>query len=342
MKYLSRYKPKLKYNPLVVGAAIAGGASILNSLIGRSSQKSATKEQIKASKELMDYENEYNKPINVIERMKEAGLNPASVYGSQSPVTQAAASPVLPDTSSALGLGSGFVSSASQAGLVSAQIANLDSQSNLNNAQAGLTMIQQEIQRINRDYLPQVLASNLDNTQMDTLLKEATKNLNEEQQNQVKEQIVQIKNAQKLQKKELENWIEKIRQAKSEADMAELRAKATPEMIQKEFQKINSSIALNYRTCEQLSAVIQNVNADTDVKRVQNQIDQIALNYADEQQRETTRRMKDEAQTAAANRSMSLKQDERMAAGQDAALYLAPVRETFSSIGSALGSILGK
>lgn len=62
---------------LVAPAIIGAGGSLLSGLLGMASTSQANK----ANLELMKYQNEWNKPINVMARLKEAGLNPNIIYG---------------------------------------------------------------------------------------------------------------------------------------------------------------------------------------------------------------------------------------------------------------------
>lgn len=79
-------------DPLVTSAIISGGAGLMGNLfgIGRGGRET------RRNKELMKYQNEmnlafwnkqneYNRPINQMKRFKEAGLNPALMYGQGNP-----------------------------------------------------------------------------------------------------------------------------------------------------------------------------------------------------------------------------------------------------------------
>lgn len=56
----------------------------------RKSARSLMDLQLKQNKELFDYQNEYNAPINQIARLKQAGLNPGLMYGSHGSTGNAA------------------------------------------------------------------------------------------------------------------------------------------------------------------------------------------------------------------------------------------------------------
>lgn len=79
-------------DPYVTGSIISSGAGILGNLFGIGRGKRETRR----NKELMKYQNsinldfwnkqnEYNRPINQMKRFKEAGLNPALMYGQGNP-----------------------------------------------------------------------------------------------------------------------------------------------------------------------------------------------------------------------------------------------------------------
>jgi hypothetical protein len=67
------------------GAALLGaGGSLLNSLFSSGSQRAAEERQWKRQVQMWNMNNEYNKPVNQVLRLKEAGLNPALMYGNGS------------------------------------------------------------------------------------------------------------------------------------------------------------------------------------------------------------------------------------------------------------------
>jgi hypothetical protein len=67
--------------PIPVAAAIAGGASIIGSLIGNSGAKKRQREADKANKKFWQMQNAYNDPSQQMSRLKKAGLNPNLIYG---------------------------------------------------------------------------------------------------------------------------------------------------------------------------------------------------------------------------------------------------------------------
>lgn len=116
----SPFAPKKKeIAPAVAAALIAGGSSVLGSLFGGASQAAAQREanetnlQIaretnKQNRELYEYQlaqnalswqkqNEYNDPANVVQRLKNAGINPATAYGDINTPASQIASPSMPE-----------------------------------------------------------------------------------------------------------------------------------------------------------------------------------------------------------------------------------------------------
>lgn len=86
--------------PLVLGGLIAAGGSLLSGAISSSGQSSANKTNMDIARmqnawnlEQWNRENEYNTPSAQVQRLRDAGLNPALMYGSGSGVTSAATSP---------------------------------------------------------------------------------------------------------------------------------------------------------------------------------------------------------------------------------------------------------
>lgn len=104
-------------NALVGSALIGGGSSLLGSALNYSAQKEANETNIMLAREQRDWEenmwnksNEYNSPKAQIERMREAGLNPALMYsqgnvGNTSTPSAPAAARVQPVS----GLGEGII-----------------------------------------------------------------------------------------------------------------------------------------------------------------------------------------------------------------------------------------
>lgn len=81
--------------PLLAAAGISAAGSLLSGILGNSAAKRRDKRQAKYDMKLAEYgynkdhemwseANEYNKPIEQMNRLKEAGLNPHLVYGSGS------------------------------------------------------------------------------------------------------------------------------------------------------------------------------------------------------------------------------------------------------------------
>lgn len=65
-----------------LGTGLAGGLlDSVGSLFTIGAQKRAATTAFKRQKELFDYQNAYNTPANQMKRLKEAGLNPALMYG---------------------------------------------------------------------------------------------------------------------------------------------------------------------------------------------------------------------------------------------------------------------
>jgi hypothetical protein len=65
----------------ISGGLIGGLASGLGSLFTIGAQKRAATTAFKRQKELFDYQNAYNTPAMQMKRLKDAGLNPALMYG---------------------------------------------------------------------------------------------------------------------------------------------------------------------------------------------------------------------------------------------------------------------
>lgn len=138
-------------DPLVTMGIISAAGSLLSGLIGAGSQSSANAKNMELAEyqfdknvEMWNMMNEYNLPINQMERLRAAGLNPNLVYGSQS-VTgntqsnapQYQAPHVNPTTNG------GFISDAVNHGLRTPfELDNLRSQTSANEALSAMRVAQ--------------------------------------------------------------------------------------------------------------------------------------------------------------------------------------------------------
>ena len=74
-------------DPITVSALVAGGTSLIGGLLGHKGQSDANKANLQIAREQMQWnedmwnkQNEYNTPAAQIQRMRQAGLNPALMY----------------------------------------------------------------------------------------------------------------------------------------------------------------------------------------------------------------------------------------------------------------------
>jgi len=65
----------------ILGAAVGLGADIIGNAFGNRARRKEADRAHQRSKEMFDYQNRYNTPARQMERLKEAGLNPALMYG---------------------------------------------------------------------------------------------------------------------------------------------------------------------------------------------------------------------------------------------------------------------
>lgn len=68
----------------IAPSIITGGASLLGGIANIFGQKSANETNIENQWKLLKYQNEYNTPYNQVQRLKEAGLSPLTLNGSNS------------------------------------------------------------------------------------------------------------------------------------------------------------------------------------------------------------------------------------------------------------------
>ena len=82
--------------PAVGAALISGGFSAINGLLGNIFAKKSNQTQFDQTVKLWNMNNEYNKPVNQINRLKEAGLNPNLMYNNSSSAVGNATAPAAP------------------------------------------------------------------------------------------------------------------------------------------------------------------------------------------------------------------------------------------------------
>ena len=82
--------------PAVGAALISGGFSAINGILGNIFGKKSNQTQYDQTVKLWNMNNEYNKPVNQINRLKEAGLNPNLMYNNSSSAVGNAAAPAAP------------------------------------------------------------------------------------------------------------------------------------------------------------------------------------------------------------------------------------------------------
>lgn len=118
---------------LGLGAASAGVSSLFGigqNLLNQQASDRAFEKQIQASKDLLDYQqSKYYSPSAQVKALAKAGLNPASMFGNQSPVFSSGGSMVTPsynDLGMSIGTGSLSELANSLVGLAQAKKAGVD------------------------------------------------------------------------------------------------------------------------------------------------------------------------------------------------------------------------
>lgn len=66
---------------ILKGGIVGLGADILGGIFGNQARRREADRAFKRSKEMFDYQNRYNTPARQMQRLKQAGLNPALMYG---------------------------------------------------------------------------------------------------------------------------------------------------------------------------------------------------------------------------------------------------------------------
>ena len=66
---------------ILKGGIVGLGADILGGIFGNQARRKEADRAFKRSKQMFDYQNRYNTPARQMQRLKQAGLNPALMYG---------------------------------------------------------------------------------------------------------------------------------------------------------------------------------------------------------------------------------------------------------------------
>ena len=185
----------------LIGSALAGGAiNFVGGLFGNKARKRESQKQREWSESMWKRQNAYNTPANQMQRLRDAGLNPALMYGQG---TMGNAEKALPYQQAQLeSVGANFAQSAA----AGAQAALSKSQEKLNNAnaayqgiagsvKAGEFGIAKELAQYTMDNLTaDTLKKGVEatNIAVDTTLKETQIQLNKEQKDQVTARTQQI------------------------------------------------------------------------------------------------------------------------------------------------------
>lgn len=67
-------------NPLLVPSIISGASGFVSGIVDNIFARKNARDQFRNEVKLWNMQNEYNKPINQVARLREAGLNPALMY----------------------------------------------------------------------------------------------------------------------------------------------------------------------------------------------------------------------------------------------------------------------
>lgn len=151
---------------LLGSAAIGAGSSLVNSFVSNAQSKKLMAKQFHYQKKMWQMENEYNKPVNQMARLQEAGLNPNLVYGSGA---------------TALGGSMGSVSQPSAASL------DINPINDMSNYQSIVNMMKQE------DQIGATTTQIKDNTKNQNALTKADLQIKEQQALNLKAQEQQYK-----------------------------------------------------------------------------------------------------------------------------------------------------
>jgi hypothetical protein len=170
--------------PIPVAAAIAGGATILDSLIGNFGAGKRQKKADKANIKFWQMQNAYNDPAQQMARLKKAGLNPNLIYGQSVSGATGQAGAVAPSKAApySMDLG-GAAMNAMSAYQTSAQVNNV----NVDTAQKAFKLgidkryaaetIEQELTNIRLGNARKIIDNHVERGVMNDKIQLATENL---------------------------------------------------------------------------------------------------------------------------------------------------------------------
>lgn len=278
-----------------------------------------------------DESREYMSPKNQMSRLIEGGVNPARSL-SQGVVFDNQGQDIAPtDISSSMSSVSGVAGVLQQQQLLDAQKDVLESEAEKNRSQSGLNNVQAFAQKLQNDFLPQILDLDVKGKSLENLLKDSTIGLNRETANKVKEETNKLKVEQDAVRKQLSIFDEELKKVRSEAEMAEIRAKLTPDLVRAELNKINSSISADNAAVQQLHALAQQALSSKNLTDLEYEVNKATKDYV-------TRKAASESRLALNKEMMSENELATQQAGQVVSETMAPAREFMSAVGSLFGS----
>ena len=278
-------KQSTDYTPAVIGALGTLGASMINAGSTQGYDAAAytdmMRKQVNAQKELYDYQ--YNKQSMkaIIGQYKDAGVSPAALLSDghiSSSVPSSMPSAPNPDPNASLNQKAFYAQLANQAADIALKYAQTQKIKEETKGQE----LQNTQTDIRNQFLPMYLNNELSLQQLDKYLKRTEAGKNDAERQKIVEETAYIRRQQLIADRELEKLQQHIREATYKADIEEMRKNVTPEFIEKELASLQGDIDQKKALAAQLHSLMMNLNADTDLKQVQKEIQNIALKYADD------------------------------------------------------------
>ena len=154
-----------------ISAAIAAGGTLVNGLANAISQKKQNEQNIQLQWDMMRYQNDYNKPINQMQRLKEAGINPHLAY-SQGGIQNQSAAPVAQNH--AAPQYNFDIQQVLQAKLLDAQIKNMNADTEQKKATTEQTQVTTSISKKELDNYDERFRADIEQTKSQTNINLAT------------------------------------------------------------------------------------------------------------------------------------------------------------------------
>lgn len=318
-----------------IGAALIGAA--VGHVLNQNSMQNQADIQLDSAKQLIDYQNIYNHPSKQMQRLKDAGVNPAFALGSNLQNTSADSSGVSVNPSSGadlVGAAGSFSRAMAENQLIDAQRDNLKSQTAKNLADAELIVEQKTKEQINNSWLPYILSADYNERVMNLDLKKSEEQLNIGKLWECQENANKLHQEYLNATKQFQILGENLRKITAEREIAELEREFAPIEIQKKLQAYDDQHVYSLGLCEQVAATIQKLRSEKESVDLQNEFQSIANKFAEENEQIKQDTLRAGRRTAQYEQVITFNNAAESSAGLNARRNMASTSVILGSLGS--------